>query len=236
MGQQPPQRHENLQEGQNSQVEKQVSMVGPQIPQSQPANVPPHLPDMDQVAENDIGIDGCHNPFVPAIMNFDMPANFKFPVQIGPYDRTIDPQDHVEIFQQTMVFQGAKEPVICRAFPLTLKAAARRWFSSLPARSITGWKALKDSFISNFTSSKQQFKTKHHLERIRQKSDESLRDFIIRFNAEPLEVRDVTPNMILYFLRQGLKPGGFAKDLAGENPKTMEELKKRAEKWIQIEE
>ena len=42
--------------------------------------------------------------------------------------------------------------------------------------------------------------------------------------------------MILYFLRQGLKPGGFAKGLAGEKPKTMEELKKRAKKWIQIEE
>jgi hypothetical protein len=139
---------------------------------------------MDQVAENDIGIDGCDNPFIPAIMNFDMPANFKFAVQIDPYDGTTDPQDHVEIFQQTMVFQGAKEPVICQDFPLTLKAAACRWFSSWPAKSVTGWKALKDKFISNFTSSKQQFKTEHHLERIRQKSDEPLRDFIICFNAE----------------------------------------------------
>jgi hypothetical protein len=41
---------------------------------------------------------------------------------------------------------------------------------------------------------------------------------------------------MLYFLRQGMKAGGFAKDLAGEKPKTMEELKQRAEKWIQIEE
>jgi hypothetical protein len=64
-------------------------------------------------------------------MNFEMPANFKFAVQIDPYDGTTDPQDHIEIFQQTMVFQGAKEPVICQAYPLTLKAAAQRWFSSL---------------------------------------------------------------------------------------------------------
>ena len=88
-----------------------------------------------------------------------------------------------------------------------------------------GWKALKDKFISNFTSSKQQLKTEHHLERIKKKPDESLRDYIIRFNAESLEVRDVAPNMMLYFLRQGLKPGGFAKDLVGEKPKSMEELK-----------
>jgi hypothetical protein len=42
--------------------------------------IPPKLPDMDQVVENDIGIEGCHNPFTPTIMNFNMPANFKFAV------------------------------------------------------------------------------------------------------------------------------------------------------------
>jgi hypothetical protein len=122
-------------------------MVGSQIPLSQLVNIPPRFPDIDQVervAENDIQIDGCQNPFVPAIMNFEMSAKFKFAVQIDPYDGTTDPQDHIEIFQQTMVFQGAKKPMICRAFPQTLKAATRRWFSSLPAGSIAGWKALKD--------------------------------------------------------------------------------------------
>ena len=170
LGQQAPPRHENQRDGQNQQDEKQVSMVGLRIPLSQPANIPPRIHEIDQgewVAENDIQIDGCDNPFVPVIMNFEMSANFKFDVKIDPYDGTTDPQDHVEIFQQTMVFQEAKEPVICRAFPLTLKAAARRWFLSLPAGSITGWKELKDKFISNFTSSKQQFKMEHRVERIR---------------------------------------------------------------------
>ena len=152
------------------------------------------------------------------------------------YDGTKDPTLHVSTFERAIYFHGVNKAIVCRAFPLTLSEAASRWFSDLPPQSISNWKTIKDKFISNFTSSKQQFKTKHHVERIRQKSDEPLRDFIIRFNAEPLEVRDVTPNMILYFLRQGLKPGGFAKDLAGEKPKTMEELKRQAEKWIQIEE
>jgi hypothetical protein len=42
--------------------------------------------------------------------------------------------------------------------------------------------------------------------------------------------------MMLYFLSQGLKPGGFAKDLAGEKPKRMEMLKQQSEEWIHIEE
>jgi hypothetical protein len=66
-------------------------MVGPRIPPSHPANVPPEIHEIDQgerVAENDIQIDGCHNPFVPVIMNFEIPANFKFAVQIDPYNGT----------------------------------------------------------------------------------------------------------------------------------------------------
>ena len=41
-------------------------------------------------------------------MNFEMLANFKFVVQIDPYDGTTDPQDHIEIFKQTMVSKGPK--------------------------------------------------------------------------------------------------------------------------------
>jgi hypothetical protein len=60
-----------------------------------------------------------------------------------------------------------------------LKATSRRWFSSLPAKSITGWMMLNEKFILNYTSSKQQFKTEHHLERVKQKPDEPLREYII---------------------------------------------------------
>jgi hypothetical protein len=109
----------------------------------------------EKIAKNDVQIDGYSNPFATWIMEYEMLANFKFVVQIDPYDGTTDPQDHVKNFQQTMVLQGAKEAVICRAFPLSLKAAARRWFSSLIVGSISGWKSLKDKFILNFTSNKQ---------------------------------------------------------------------------------
>jgi hypothetical protein len=133
LGQQAPQRQENQRDGQNQYDEKQVSMVGPRIPPSQPANLPHRFHEIDQgerVDENDIQIDECNNPFGIAIMNFEMPANFYFAVQIDPYDENTDPK--------------------------TISRYSNKiWFSSLPAGSITGWKALKDKFISNFTSSKQ---------------------------------------------------------------------------------
>ena len=51
-----------------------------------------------------------------------------------------------------------------------------------------------------------------------------------------LEVRNVAPNLVLYFFVKGLKPSAFAKAFAGEKPTSMDDLKARAEKWIRIEE
>jgi hypothetical protein len=88
-------------------------MVGPQIPLSQPANLPSHFPEIDQVervAENEIQIDRCHNPFVPTIMNFEMPANFKFAVQIDPYDGTTDPRTISRSSSRPWSSKGPKSP------------------------------------------------------------------------------------------------------------------------------
>jgi hypothetical protein len=72
---------------------------------------------MDQVAENDIGIDGCHNPFTPAIMNFDMPTNFKFSVQIDPYDGTTDPKTMWRSSNRLWSFRRLKNPLYVGLFP-----------------------------------------------------------------------------------------------------------------------
>ena len=95
---------------------------------------------------------------------------------------------------------------------------------------------MKDKFILHFTSSKRKFKSEFHLETVKQGKDESLRDYVTRFNNEVLEVRNVEPNLVLYLFVRGLKPGAFAKQLAGDKPTSMDDLKVRAKKWIIIEE
>jgi hypothetical protein len=93
----------------------------------------------------------------------------------------------------------------------------------------------KDKFIRYFTSSKRQFKYEYHLKSVTQGERKHLRDYIIRFNKEALEVKEVAPNMILFFLMEGLKPSFFKHELTGNKPQNMEELKDRAELWIRIE-
>jgi hypothetical protein len=86
----------------------------------------------------------------------------------------------------------------------------------------------KDKFLRNFTSSKRQFKSEYHLKSITQGKKEPLHDFIIRFNKEALEGKDVAPNMILFFLMEGLEPSFFKEELTGNKPLNMEELKDHA--------
>jgi hypothetical protein len=146
-------------------------------------------------------------------MSHALPHGFQFAKQLKEYDGTKDPTLHVSTFERSMYFQGVNEAIICRAFPLTLSEATCRWFSDLPPQSINNWKTLKDKFVLHFTSSKRQFKSEFHLETIKQMKDESLREYITRFNNEVLEVRNIERNLVLYFFVKGLKLGAFAKAL-----------------------
>jgi len=169
------------------------------------------------------------------IMKEIMPKNFRLLGGIEAYDGTADPQEHVDEFISAMVFQGENEAVMCRAFPLTLKKAARRWFASLSQKSINSWRELERSFLNHFTTSREQPKSSHYLARIKQDRDESLRDYIARFTKESLTINNLDQQVALHLIIAGLRPSGFARSLAKKPPQNMEDLRSRSEKWIRLE-
>ena len=69
---------------------------------------------------------------------------------IDSYDEVKDPLDHLEIFKTLMHLQGVADEIMCRAFPTTLKGAARIWFSRLMPGSISTFKELRAQFTSHF--------------------------------------------------------------------------------------
>ena len=70
------------------------------------------------------------SPFTPSINSFPLPHKFCMP-QIKSYDEVKDPLDHLETFKTLMYLQGVPDEIMCRAFPTTLRGAARIWFSRL---------------------------------------------------------------------------------------------------------
>ena len=81
------------------------------------------------------------SPFTAAVNFFPLPHKFRMP-QIDSYDGVKDPLDHLETFKTLMHLQGVADEIMCRAFPTTLKGAARIWFNQLTPNSISTFKEL----------------------------------------------------------------------------------------------
>ncbi|KAK6164140.1 hypothetical protein DH2020_001004 [Rehmannia glutinosa] len=176
------------------------------------------------------------SPFVEGIMREEIPPSFKMP-QMENYDGTSDPRDHLENFQAHMMLHGETDAIKCRAFFATLRKSTRIWFSSWPATSISSFKQLAQEFLNHFVSSKSYKKASAHLMGVRQKQDESLRDFIQRFNKEALEIEELDQSVALAALMNGVqKTSRFAFSLAKKPPLTLADLFNRVEKYINAEE
>ena len=89
------------------------------------------------------------SPFTASINSFPQPHKFRMP-QIDSYDGVKDPLDHLETFKTLMHLQGVADAIMCRAFPTTLKGAARVWFSRLTPNSISTFKELSAQFTAHF--------------------------------------------------------------------------------------
>ena len=103
-----------------------------------------------QVSSNlDNLVNRIDSPFIASINCFPLPHKFRMP-HINSYDGVKDPLDHLDTFKTLMHLQGVAGEIMCRAFPTTLKGAARIWFSRLTLGSISTFKELSVQFTSHF--------------------------------------------------------------------------------------
>ena len=89
------------------------------------------------------------SPFTAFVNSFLLLHKFRMP-QIDSYDGVKDSLDHLETFKTLMHLQEVADEIMCRAFPTTLKGAARIWFSRLMPGSIGTFKELSAQFTSHF--------------------------------------------------------------------------------------
>jgi len=82
--------------------------------------------------------------FVPLLEGFCLPGTLEL------YDRTIDPQEHLMMFNSLMLLSGGIDPIVCHAFPSTLKKSSILWFSTLKLGSINDFFELTTRFLTHF--------------------------------------------------------------------------------------
>ena len=84
----------------------------------------------------------------------------------------------MEIFKTLLHLQEVANEIMCRAFPTTLKGAARIWFNRLMPNSINTFKELSAQFTAHFIRGHMYKKSTVCLMSIRQRENKTLRSYI----------------------------------------------------------
>ena len=123
------------------------------------------------------------SPFTAEVLHYPLPAKFKMS-QVEAFDGVKDPVDHLNTYKNQMELHGYQ----CRAFATTLKGPALAWFNRLPPSPISSFKELSIAFVSHFIGARTYRKPSYHLLTVKQGSQESLKSYVQRFNAESLKI------------------------------------------------
>ncbi|XP_020240629.1 uncharacterized protein LOC109819334 [Cajanus cajan] len=180
-------------------------------------------------------VHSLRHPFSRRIMETTLMDHWKN-LPIEKYDGTSDPDEHLNVFLTQATLSTQDDSALCRIFPTSLKGRALNWFTKLPNASIDSFGELSSQFTLQFATSKPYRTTSLALTGVRQEKKESLRCFMDRFNRIAMEIGDLNPAVALDRLSTALRPGPFVNSLCKKPPVDMNDLRRRAEKYMQMEE
>ncbi|XP_021627036.1 uncharacterized protein LOC110625716 [Manihot esculenta] len=121
---------------------------------------------------------------------------------------------------------------MCKVFLTTLTGPARAWFNSLEVGSIRSFGDLANVFISRFIAGVPADRKTSYLETVRQRRNESLREYIARFNTEALQIPELDEGMVVEAMQKGTTSPEFFSSLSRNPLTSLAELMRRAEKYI----
>ncbi|XP_010687261.1 uncharacterized protein LOC104901388 [Beta vulgaris subsp. vulgaris] len=166
------------------------------------------------------------SPFADPIALIEVPKRFSVP-SMKLYDGTTDPNDHVAQYKQRMITisipKNMWEACMCKGFGSTLTGPALQWFLNL------------NNGI--FASSRKMEKQASDLYRIVQKSDESLKEYVNRFNREKVSIPNCDARTAIEAFRRGLdEESDLYKELTKYPCQTFEDAQAKALAQIRVEE
>ena len=126
-------------------------------------------------------------PFTAEILKEVLPLNVRQP-NLESYEGLIDPDDHLACFLNTLQLHNFSDAILCKLFLSILKGVARTWFSQLPCGSVSSFADLSARLKHHFMTNRKLERDYRYLFFVKQRSDESLKDFVKRFNRAMLEV------------------------------------------------
>ncbi|XP_019166961.1 PREDICTED: uncharacterized protein LOC109162732 [Ipomoea nil] len=171
-------------------------------------------------------------------MEEPLPKDFRFPT-IKAYSGTTDPRSHLTKYRASMMITGAIDAILCRGFFATLDGQAHDWFGSLPGGgeggSISTFTDLTKQFLSHFATSIQKKKQIADLCDLKQRSSESLAEYLSKWKKEAMGVANFNGKSAIPIFRNNVMSDAFHQDLIRYPPNNYTDLMDRAAKYADAE-
>ncbi|XP_021759600.1 uncharacterized protein LOC110724487 [Chenopodium quinoa] len=152
------------------------------------------------------------------------------------YDGKGDPKRYVASFESHMLLYTDTDAVWCKVFPTSLTGAASDRFSNLEPGSIDCFETLVELFTGQYISNSARQRTSSELMAIQQRKEESLRDFIRRFNNEANTIPKLQQEIAVMALMNGLGDNDFKKYMSRKSFPNLGVAFAKAHEYIKSEE
>ncbi|GJN34711.1 hypothetical protein PR202_gb23400 [Eleusine coracana subsp. coracana] len=138
-------------------------------------------------------------------------------VPIEKYDGHTNPQEWLQQYSTAIRSVGGDTFVMANCLPVCLDLAVRIWLTSLPEKSVTSWGDLNRKLIESYQANCNCPGNHFDLTRIKQKPDESLRDYIKRFCAKTTEIPNFPDQQIIAAFQGGIRSDDLVREIGRRN-------------------
>ncbi|KAM1571550.1 hypothetical protein ACFX10_036434 [Malus domestica] len=134
------------------------------------------------------------------------------------------PIEHLNLFESTMAYQMHTDEEWCLLFPSILSGGALNWYCRLPPEIVDSFEELRKLFVSQHIFQTDHLHSANDLYTIRQKPDESLREYAGRFSYEYSRCIETDDKTALKAFTAGLRDCFFKYMINANTWKTYSEV------------
>jgi hypothetical protein len=166
---------------------------------------------------------GGFHALAPPLRQVVWPEKFKAR-HIDKYDGSSNPEEFIQIYHTVIEAAGGDDRVKTNYLPTALSDVARSWLINLPEGSIYSWDQLCVIFITNFQGTYERPSTTKTLKTIKQKHDESLRDYVKCFYNARNAIRYIQDIEIINTFCDGVSDINTMEEIVMKKPRTVTDL------------
>lgn len=134
-------------------------------------------------------------------------------------------------YKTFMELQTHSNALMCKVFPIILTGPDRAWFNSLESGNIKNFVDLANVFINRFIFEVLAERKTSYLETVRQRRNESFRQYVSRFNSKALQITKLDEGRVVEAMQKGMPSLEFFGSLCQKPFITLSKLMKRVEKY-----